>query len=95
MGKTRPSDQPYEVWEAGDWTWKVRKFNQADRTQPYATAFCEVSSPFTHGSADLGDTYIADFERVARLVSTDYPAGVEYPNGVRHPKPLTDIPDEV
>jgi hypothetical protein len=107
MGKTRPSDNPYEVWKAGDWTWKVLKFNQGDRTKPFATAFCEVSSPYTHGGVDMGDTYIADFERVATLVETNYPEGVPSPldgdtpefsdplaEAAYHGRALTDIPDE-
>lgn len=71
-GKTRPKDKPYEVWVAGDWTWKVLKKNQKDEDAPYATAFCLVVTPYTGSHGDMGDTYVADYKSVATLVSTDY-----------------------
>lgn len=71
-GKTRPQTRPYEVWVAGDWTWKVLKKYQNDDAKPFATAFCAVTSPLTQGTTDMGDVYIADYKRVARLVATDY-----------------------
>lgn len=79
MGKTRPIDNPYEVWVAGNWTWKVLKKYQADDHKPYARWFCQVITPYTTESGDMGDTYAADVMAVARLVETNYPEG--YPNG--------------
>ena len=64
-GKTRTQDKPYAVYEdkASGWTWKVLKLNQRPdmaAKNTHASAFCAVSSPCTHGSSDLGDTYLND-----------------------------------
>ena len=62
-GKTRPIDNPYEVWKAGDWEWRVLKKYQNEENEaknPYARWFCGVKSPFTYGSFELGDTYVKD-----------------------------------
>ncbi len=68
MGKTRPQTDPYEVWTAGDWTWKVLKKYQADDHKPYARWFCAVSSPYTFGSYDMGDCYAKDIMDTATKV---------------------------
>lgn len=68
-GKTRKADKPYitlELARAG-WTWKVLKFWQADGSKPYARAFCDVSSPHTYGSSDLGDVYVSDLRDAMRM----------------------------
>ena len=70
-GKTRDVDNPYEVWVAGDWEWKVLKKYQTpekEATNPYARWLCAVKSPYTYGSYDIGDTYIRDIVNVARKV---------------------------
>ena len=72
MAKTRPQDRPYEVWVAGDWTWKVLKKWQADDHKPYARWFCAVESPYTYGNPDLGDVYASEVMGVATLVETNY-----------------------
>lgn len=64
-GKTRKQDNPYSIYEdkRTGWTWKILKLNQAPenaKKNPYASAFCAVSSPDTYGRADLGDTYLND-----------------------------------
>jgi hypothetical protein len=58
MGKTRKQDNPYLVFEAGAWTWKVLKSYQGDNAKEYARFFVAVTSPMTYGSADLGDEYV-------------------------------------
>lgn len=71
-GKTRPVENPYLTVEdprIPGWTTKVLKWNVKNPDQPYASAFCAVSSPMTYGSADLGDTYWADIE--GRIVQRD------------------------
>jgi hypothetical protein len=81
-GKTRPVEQPYEVWEAGTganmWQWKVLKKYQADDNKPYARAFCAVSSPITReqmsSGYELGDCYIADYASVATKVVDNVPS---------------------
>lgn len=61
MGKTRPESDPWLVVEDGTgWVWRVLKAYTADPDKPYARWFCAVSSPFTQGGSDWGDTYTAD-----------------------------------
>ena len=73
--KTRPVTNPYEVWQTpdGSWKWSVLKKYQADDNKPFARAFCAVSSPITReqmsSGHELGDTYIADYKRIAVRVS--------------------------
>lgn len=71
MGKTRPVGDPYMVFEAGDWTWKVLKSWQYDDAKQYARWFCAVSSPMTYGGYDLGDTYVADVVQHAAMSYID------------------------
>lgn len=70
-GKTRKVNDPYETYQAGDWEWRVLKHYQApnaEKRNPYARVFCAVKSPMTHGSYDMGDTYLRDIQRSAVLV---------------------------
>jgi hypothetical protein len=71
MKKTRPQDNPYEIWQAGDWEWRVLKKYQKDETDPYARAFLATKSPFTFGTYELGDGYIREYESVASLVAVN------------------------
>src|SRR5688572_17607116 len=75
MKKTRDLDNPYEIWELpyGDWVWRVLKKYQKDETDPYARAFCAVSSTgeFFGLNYDLGDVYVREYESVARLVAVN------------------------
>ncbi len=64
-GKSKTKENPYAVYkdEASGWTWRILKLNQRPdmaAKNPSATAFCDVSSPYTHGSSDIGDTYLND-----------------------------------
>jgi hypothetical protein len=72
-GKTRPVSDPYETWKNDSgWTWKVLKHYQspaAEAKNEFARVFCDVSSPYTHGGSDLGDTYLMDIKRHAQLVT--------------------------
>lgn len=70
MRKTRPVTNPYEVWQAGNWEWRVLK-KYSVKEDEYARAFCSVSSPYTGTFSDLGDVYIRDYESVARLVAVN------------------------
>jgi hypothetical protein len=67
--KERKVDNPYEVW-ANDsgWEWRVLKKWQVDDDKPYARWFCAVKSPFTQGSFDYGDVYVADIKSNARRI---------------------------
>lgn len=73
MKRTRKSTNPYEVYTNGaGWEWKVLKSYNNDRDTEYARAFCEVSSPFTMGSPDLGDVYWSDILAHGTLTETNY-----------------------
>jgi hypothetical protein len=68
-GKTRPVDNPYEVWEGNGWTWKVLKKYQnpeKEKANPYARWFCEVDSPY---AKEMGDVYVKDITEHAERVA--------------------------
>ena len=71
MKRTRPSNNPYEVWTDGQFTYKVLKKYQNDDNKPYARAFLATSSPFTWGSEELGDGYIADYQSRCQLIEVN------------------------
>ena len=73
-GKSRPVDDPYEVWENPQgWTWNVRKKYQLERNEgPYARWFCAVKSPLTYGSWEYGDVYKSDVMEYAVRTDIDY-----------------------
>lgn len=71
LRKTRPVSDPYEVWQAGDWTWKVLKFYKSRENtlaDPFGRVFCDVQG-FEH---DLGDVYYREITDNAVLVSSNY-----------------------
>lgn len=70
-GKTRPVEKPYEIWKRGDWEWRVLKKWQLDDKAPYARAYCAVRSPMTYDEWEYGDTYIADYSRMAMRTYID------------------------
>lgn len=63
-GKTVTKDNAYAVYSDGrGWTWYVLKMYQTPEKaagNPYARAFCLVTSPMTGTSGDMGDTYLRD-----------------------------------
>jgi len=63
--KMRKIDQPYEIWRAGEWEWRVLKKWQTDDDKPYARWFCGVKSPYTFGRFELGDVYVFEIKSVA------------------------------
>ena len=67
--KTRPKDDPYEVWQTpdGSWTWYVLKKWQIDDRKPYARWFCLVKSPFVP-EGEMGDVYVAGIMSVAKRI---------------------------
>lgn len=70
QAKTRPASNPYEVWEAGDWTWLVLKKYQTptkEAQNPFARWFCKVVTPYAP-EGDLGDVYVRDIMRYAHRV---------------------------
>tara|TARA_R100001530_G_scaffold35286_1_gene27519 strand:+ start:828 stop:1082 length:255 start_codon:yes stop_codon:yes gene_type:complete len=76
--KTRPVENPYEVWKLGDWTWKVlKKYQKPEREakNPYARWFCAVSTPYTYGSYDMGDVYVTEITNHAERVDDERDKG--------------------
>lgn len=68
--KSRKTENPYAVFRAGDWEWRVlKRYGKSEK--PYARWFTAVSSPYTFGSFDLGDTYVADVVRHGQLVEVE------------------------
>jgi hypothetical protein len=59
--KTRPVENPYEVWKSidGSWEWLVLKKYQIDDKKDYARYFCLVKSPFVP-NGELGDVFVKD-----------------------------------
>lgn len=68
--KTRPIDNPYEIWQTADgqWEWRVLKKWQVDDDKPFARWFCAVTSPFVAPGYEYGDVYVQEIKSVARLV---------------------------
>lgn len=68
-GKTRKYADPYAIYtdpRLPGWEWRILKLNQRPdqaAKNPYASALCAVSSPYTYGSYDLGDTYLNEIGR--------------------------------
>lgn len=73
--KTRDVNDPYAVYIAGDWEFRVLKHYQNEENEtnnPYARVFTAVKSPMTWGGYDLGDSYLKDITQTALLVYTRY-----------------------
>jgi len=61
LGKSRKADAPYLIVDGGNgFIYRVLKAYVADPDQKYARWFLATSSPFTYGSNELGDGYIAE-----------------------------------
>ena len=59
--KTREKSNPYEVWQAGDWTWNVLKKWQVDDNKLYARWYCFVTSPLCP-EGEYGDVYVKEIK---------------------------------
>ena len=75
-GKTRPQNNPYEIWVSHDrtWVWKVLKKYQSPKGESenrFARWFTAVKSPMTYGSYELGDTYRTDIVAYARQLTEE------------------------
>ena len=72
-GKTRPVDNPYEVWcNNSGWEWRILKRYQSlenEAQNPYARVLVAAKSPLTYGEFEYGDTYIRDITNNAVKVS--------------------------
>jgi len=64
--KTRPVEDPYEIWEGSGFTHHVLKKYQNPENEaknPYARWFLASKSPYTYGSWEYGDAYVTDITR--------------------------------
>ncbi|HMH83666.1 MAG TPA: hypothetical protein VK531_12405 [Gemmatimonadales bacterium] len=68
--KTRPSDQPYEVWQSfdGSWNWNVLKKWQVDDSKPYARWMCRVVTPIVP-EGEIGDVYVSEIKANATRIA--------------------------
>ncbi len=78
FGKRRPIDDPYAIYKGygpfGNTEVRVLKTYQSpdkEATNQYARWHVAVSSDFTHGSFDIGDSYIKEAIRGLHLVECD------------------------
>jgi len=67
-GKTRPVEDPYEIWEnsRSGFVFRVlKKYQRPDKEadNPYARWFVATKSPYTYGNWELGDGYVRDITR--------------------------------
>ena len=69
MNKSRTPQDPWLTIKDGDWTWRVLRAYSLDPNKPGARWLCDVTSPYTGGMSDIGDTYISDIE--GRIVQRD------------------------
>lgn len=69
--KIRDVENPYEIWKAGNWEWRILKKYKTPKGEaedPFARWFCAVKSPFTYGSWEYGDTCVRDIVSQAHRV---------------------------
>jgi|TARA_R110000744_G_scaffold76515_1_gene151582 hypothetical protein len=78
LGKTRTIDNPYAVWkgigELGYTEVRLLKTYQTpinESHNAYSRWFVAVKSDHTHGSFDMGDSYIGDVTRGLTIVQAD------------------------
>ena len=74
--------KPHAIFREGLWEWRVLRRNsrsaQGELDNPLATWYCAVRSPYTHGTYDMGDTYINDIPNHAvRIQIEDSDYGVD------------------
>lgn len=94
MGKSRKTDNPYMIFKAGDWEWRVLKAYksaEAEKADPYARWFTAVKSPMTYGSFELGDSYAKDIIGAGALVYASPEAVESYPAAVKLWNPRREL----
>ena len=72
FAKTRPNDNPYEIWTShdGSWQWYVLKKWQVDDNKPYGRWFCLVKTPYVP-EGELGDVYVDEVKANATRTYVD------------------------
>lgn len=65
--RTRPVENPHEIWKTpdGTWEWRILKKWQENDEEPYARWYCAVKSPMTYGKYEIGDVYVKEIKRYA------------------------------
>tara|TARA_R110000824_G_scaffold381565_1_gene574372 strand:- start:1748 stop:2083 length:336 start_codon:yes stop_codon:yes gene_type:complete len=78
LGKSRTKDKPYAIWQGfgafGYTEVRLLKTYQTpinESHNAYSRWFVAVRSDHTHGSYDMGDSYIGEVTRGLTLVETD------------------------
>ena len=77
-GKTRKVENPYEIWAAGNWEWRVLKKYKSPTNEAkdrYARWFVAVKSPMTYGSYEYGDEYCKGIKESAICIFRDAGTG--------------------
>lgn len=72
FGKVRKVNNPYAVYKAGDFTWKILKtYQHPDREvdNRYARWYVAASSPMTYFNDEYGDTYVREILEYGTLVT--------------------------
>jgi len=80
LRKRAKLESPYATFVAGDWEWRVLKVNAPKKgwKAKYATWFVAAKSPYTFGSWEYGDTYIADILKQGPSWTQFTPEFMEY-----------------
>jgi len=76
-GKTRKTETPWAIFKRDGWEWRILKNYQNDVNKNYARWFCAVKSPMTHGSWEMGDTYVSQVMGSRYLVAA-HPDFIEH-----------------
>lgn len=78
-GKRRPLENPYEIWEAPGWEWRVVKKYQTpskEKANRFARWMVYTKSPFTYDSFEgPADSYVRDIRRGGRRTFVDRSIG--------------------
>ena len=79
FAKTRPTDNPYAIYRAGDIEWRVIKTYKTVKSEdkdPYARWMVAAKSDATFGGFDMGDTYASEVKAYGALWAAE-PAWLE------------------
>ena len=90
-------ERPYEIWNAGTWTYVVLKKNQApdkEAANPYAIWNVGCVTPYERSPEVGRDTYATEVKAEMRMVwiDPDYKVAQEL-QGVQVPPTASDDPD--
>jgi hypothetical protein len=79
MGRSRPVDKPYLTFKnMNGFEYRVLKSYQLNDEKPFARWFTATRSPYTMGSWELGDAYVADVVSGSQLTHKDDALGGDW-----------------